>query len=255
MNPKITSSFIPDKIQRNSGGRLPQGGIGDMVLLLGVVVLFVAAALALGIFLYDRFLAASVATKGEQLNRAREQFDPVLIQNLARLDARMNAAYDILARHLAPSEVFRLLQDLTLQSILYDSLDYTIGEDGIVRIDMSGVAQSVNGVALQSSLFGEHNAIMNPIFSGLNLTDQGVEFSVSAVLDPVALQYARVAEKRASGVFETVPPDTELSEFEIDPFATPSTAEVTPSSTSTVPVTSPPEPETFIGSESESYSY
>lgn len=235
MDSKITSSFIPDKaLARDTSpaglGRVPQGGLGDMALLLGIVMLAVALALSAGVFLYDRFLASNVSAKNAQLAKAREQFDPLLIQDLLRLDARLNAGADILARHLAPTEVFALLQTLTLQSIAYDSLEYTIGDDGIIHIAMDGIAQSVNGVALQSSVFGDNYAIVNPIFSNLDLGNKGVSFHVDAILDPLALQYALVAQKRAAASSAPQPPTTTTtSEETLDPFS----GDVTPTSTTT----------------------
>ena len=199
MDSKIKASFIPDKSlsKRSTKTLTSAGGIGDLLMLLSVVILAAMIALAAGVFLYDRFLASNVVKKEAQLARSREAFDPVLIQNLIRLDNRLNAASDILVRHLAPSEVFALLQSFTLQSISYKSLTYNIGEDGIIHISLTGDAQSVNGVALQSSVFGENSAIVNPIFSDLNLTATGVSFDMSAILDPLALQYALVAQRRA----------------------------------------------------------
>tara|TARA_B100000745_G_scaffold300516_1_gene254899 strand:+ start:3067 stop:3789 length:723 start_codon:yes stop_codon:yes gene_type:complete len=208
MDSNIKASFIPDKVTPTSSGgsrMRGEGGVGDILVLLAVVILAAALALAAGVFLYDRFLVTSVEKKNAQLNRAKEAFDPILIQELVRLDARLNASADVLAKHLAPSEVFSLLESLTLQSIEYESLDYGIGEDGVIRITMNGKAQSVNGVALQSSVFGAHNAIINPIFSDLDLTGDGVTFSVVAELDPLALQYALVAQKNAAAAASALP--------------------------------------------------
>lgn len=211
MDSKIKASFIPDKSlnQRSMKQSASAGGIGDLLMLLSVVILAAMIALSAGVFLFDRFLANNVVKKEEQLARAREAFDPILIQDLIRLDSRLNAASDILARHLAPSEVFALLQSFTLQSISYKSLTYSIGEDGVIHIALTGDAQSVNGVALQSSVFGENTAIVNPIFSDLNLTPSGVSFGVSAVLDPLALQYELVAQRRAEAA--ALPAETPAS--------------------------------------------
>ncbi len=199
MDTKIHTSFIPDKVLNNSqtnrassGG----GGMADILFLLSIVVLATAIVLSAGVFLYDRFLTSSVKTKEVQLSRAKEAFDPVSIKRIMRLDNRINAASEILYNHLAPSEVFNLLQDLTLQSIKYDSLTYKMTTDKGITLNMKGNAQSVNGVALQASVFGDNAAIRNPIFSDLNLTDKGVSFSVDAEIDPTTLQYALVEKKR-----------------------------------------------------------
>lgn len=179
----------------SSGG----GGAGDIFILVAIVALAAALALAAGVFLYDRFLDANVQKKSEQLERARQAFEPALIQELVRLDSRLQAADDILARHLAPSELFSLLEELTLQSIEYDSMNYRVAEDNAIEVRLRGKARSVNGVALQASVLGQHNAFVNPIFSNLDLVNDGVTFEVTAFVNPSALRYTNVFNQYAAG--------------------------------------------------------
>ena len=203
MEPSIKASFIPDKMpasQPRGAPATPGGGAGDIFILIAIVALAAALALAAGVFLYDRFLEANVQKKSAQLERARQAFEPVLIQELVRLDARLQAADDILARHLAPSELFNILEELTLQSIEFESLDYTVEDDDSIQLKLKGKARSVNGVALQSSVFGQHNAVENPIFSDLDLVSDGVTFRVSATINPSALRYTTVFSQYSSGV-------------------------------------------------------
>lgn len=206
MESNIKASFIPDKMPAqsavSSGSQLPKGGAGDIFVLLAVVVLAAALALAAGVFLYDRFLDANVQKKSTQLERARQAFDPVLIQELVRLDSRLQASDDVLARHLAPSELFNLLEELTLQSVSYTFMDYSVGEDDTIKVKIKGKARSVNAVALQASVFGQHNAIINPIFSDLDLVKDGVTFEVSATVNPSALQYSTVFSQYSGGIEE-----------------------------------------------------
>jgi len=207
MESNIKSSFIPDKMpasqsaanyaQKSSGS---SGGAGDIFILIAIVALAASLALAAGVFLYDRFLDANVQKKSEQLERARKAFEPQLIQELVRLDSRLQAADSVLANHLAPSELFNLLEELTLQSVSYDSLNYSLGEDSGITIKLKGKSHSVNGVALQASVFGQHNAISNPIFSDLDLVKDGVSFQVSANVNPSALRYTTVFQQYSDGV-------------------------------------------------------
>jgi len=178
----------------------PKGGAGDIFILIAIVALAASLALAAGVFLYDRFLEANAQKKSTQLERARQAFDPNLITELVRLDSRLQAADAVLANHLAPSELFNLLEELTLQSVSYDSLDYSIGEGDAITISMKGKAHSVNGVALQASVFGQHNAISNPIFSDLDLVSDGVAFKVSAQVNPSAIRYSTIFTQYSTGV-------------------------------------------------------
>lgn len=191
MEPKVKGTLIPDKMP--SGARSSRGGQGgglvDLFFLIAVIGFVAALSLSAGVFLYHQFLSSNASAKQEQIKQARSAFEPALISELLRLDSRLTAANAILAKHLAPSELFRLLGELTLQSISYDSLEYAVQEDGTITLTMEGVAQSVNGVALQADVFGKHNAIVSPIFSDLNFVSGGVSFTVNAEVNPSALRY------------------------------------------------------------------
>ncbi len=204
MESNIKASFIPDKLPTENGRGRPtrnsSGSAVDILMLLAIVALAVALALAAGVFLYSSFLTSNVQSKSEQLARAQQAFEPALVAELVRLDARLDAANTVLAQHLAPSEIFNLLEELTLQSVSYSSMDYALSEDGTITLKLQGKARSVNGVALQASVFGQHNAITNPIFGDLDLVSDGVEFTVTATVNPAALRYSTVFRQYSQGV-------------------------------------------------------
>jgi hypothetical protein len=197
MDSKITSSFIPRDTVRNSSN-VPsyRSGAFDL-LMLGSVILFIASlALAIGIFLYLQFIESSLTGKSDQLQRAQEAFEPALISELTRLDDRMNSAQDILFQHIAPSEFFRILEDLTLESISLKSLNIEANSGNSIKISMAGIARSVNSIALQADLYGKHTAITSPIFSNINRDQNGVLFDVSASLNPASLKYTNILNSR-----------------------------------------------------------
>ena len=216
MESNIKASFIPDKMPsaqgRGSSIKHSSGSAADILILIAVVILAVALALAAGVFLYDSYLNANVQNKSQQLQRAQQAFEPQLVEELVRLDLRLLAAGDVLARHLAPSEIFSLLEELTLESVSYSSLDYSVNEDDTISIKMRGKARNVNGVALQANVFGRHNAITNPIFSELDLVGDGVSFNVSAIVNPSALRYTTVFSQYSSGIEESNPFDEQAAE-------------------------------------------
>ncbi|PCI89939.1 hypothetical protein COB18_02340 [Candidatus Kaiserbacteria bacterium] len=219
MESNIKASFIPDQMPATGRQVKPSAGggsAGDIFILIAVVILAVALALAAGVFLYDRFLDSNIQGKTVQLERAQQAFEPKLVEELVRLDARLQSAGDVLARHLAPSELFNLLEELTLQSVSYQSLDYSINEDESITIRLQGKASSVNGVALQASVFGQHNAISNPIFTGLDIVSDGVTFEVTALVNPAAIRYTTIFSQYSSGIeTSAIQPDEEdtIEEF------------------------------------------
>ncbi len=204
MESKITSSFIPDQMPGGAPKASPvskaASGGADILVVIAIVVFAATIALSAGVFLYDRYLSASHDAKSEQLSRERKLLEPATVRVLMRLDKRLKASAGVLASHTAPTALFTLLEDLTLESIYFKNLDYSRSKTGEISIKMQGKAQTVNGVALQADVFGKNRAILNPIFSNLNLVIDGVEFEVTATVDAAALSYAATAASRGGQI-------------------------------------------------------
>lgn len=169
------------------------------LLSLGALVLFVAsAALAVAVFLYSQFLVQESASKLEQLGRARAAFDPPLINKMSRLDDRMNAATAILNSHTAPSVLFKVLEQVTLQSVSFQSFSFDAPDAQHMSIKMQGIAGSVNAIALQADLLNKSGVITNPIFSNIARGPEGVRFDLTALVNPNSLRFASLAASALS---------------------------------------------------------
>lgn len=189
METGIKSSFIPQSpVMGSSQQRHRRGSNFDFFVLIGLVLFVASATLAAGVFLYVQFLESSNASKLDQLNRAKEAFEPALIQELTRLDDRMRAADEVLSGHIAPTALFGLLEQLTLQTVAFSSFDYTTSNDA-TTISMQGLAESVNSIALQADLLSRSGTIVNPIFSDINRQIGGVRFNFTADIRTQALNY------------------------------------------------------------------
>ena len=169
------------------------GTSADIFVVIAVIAFAASMALAAGVFLYDKYVTTSAEAKSEQLQRERKLLEPATVRELMRLDNRLTASSEVLAGHIAPSALFAILEKLTLKSVYFKNLEYKSGgEDGVV-IKMQGNASTVNGVALQADIFGKSRVIINPIFSNLDLVDDGVDFEVTATISESALQYSSVS--------------------------------------------------------------
>ncbi len=208
MESNIKSSFIPDDAARlGNSQRFASGGGGgmfDLAALLSTVMLVASLALGVGVFLYVQFLQSSLSSKREQLVRAQEAFEPTLIQELTRLDDRMQAAQEILNKHAAPSLIFALLEELTLETVSFKNFSYTTLSEA-PEIKMQGLARSVNSIALQADLLGKHTAISSPIFSNITREAEGVKFDLTATVIPAAIRYANTLAGRAMPTEQIVP--------------------------------------------------
>ncbi|MDO8522361.1 MAG: hypothetical protein Q7S08_03685 [bacterium] len=194
METGIQNTFIPhDVSQPAQRERAREGGIMDLVMLVSIVLLVASLALAAGVFLYQQYLDTSSKSKINQLNIAKAQFDPVLIQEFSRLDDRMRDADLILGNHIAPSVFFHMLEANTLTTVSFRSLDFQAGSDEGMSIKMGGIAKSVNSIALQADFFSKVGIITSPIFSNIDRQLDGVHFSFSALVNPSAIRYAQLA--------------------------------------------------------------
>lgn len=184
-------SFIPHEAPTIAGARGRGTGLADLFVLLAIVLFVASAALAAGVFLYQQYLQSSATSKVNQLERAKAAFEPSLIHELTRLDDRMRGAGDVLGRHLAPSAFFRMLEQTTIASISFTSLDFEATDASHMTIKMDGVAGSVNAIALQADLFSKGGMVTSPIFSNIDRESDGVHFKFAALLNPAALNYVQ----------------------------------------------------------------
>jgi hypothetical protein len=189
-------SFIPHDAKQVQGRG--SGGLAELLMLIGIVLLVASAALAGGVFLYQQYLTSSNAGKLDQLQRAEAAFEPSLVQQLQRLDDRMTAAGSLLESHLAPLALFSMLEQTTISSIQFTSLKFDASDPQHISLRMSGVADSVNSVALQSDLFSKSGAIQSPIFSNIDRQQDGVHFDFSSFVNAASLNYAQLLSGQSS---------------------------------------------------------
>ncbi|OGG79422.1 hypothetical protein A3A39_00490 [Candidatus Kaiserbacteria bacterium RIFCSPLOWO2_01_FULL_54_13] len=204
-NTSAPQSFIPHEVPIAATAARPKGrGIGDLFVLLAVVLFVASAALAVGLLLYGEYLQSSAASKVDQLERAKAAFEPTLIQELTRLGDRMRSASEILGRHIAPSALFSMLEQTTIATIAFSTLSFNAAEPQHISLEMDGVAGSVNAIALQADLFSRGGMVTSPIFSDIDRETDGVHFSVSAFLNPEAVNFSRlVTTAVAAGAAES----------------------------------------------------
>ncbi len=198
------------------------GALNDLLLLSSIVLLVASVALAAAVFLYQQFLATESASKLEQLQRAKAAFEPSLIQELTRLDDRMHVADELLGMHVAPSSLFRALEKSTLSTVSFQALTLDANEFTHITLQVQGVAESVNSIALQGDVFSKGGVITNPIFSGITRQGGGVHFDLMATINPAAVRYAPAS----AAVAPTAQPAAQQSpQNSSSPFGLPSQAQ------------------------------
>jgi len=188
MDPQVQASFIPKKSLDIAASR-SEGHFGLLFLI--AMLVFVASIVAAGgSFLYTQYLNSTIASKSKSLTLAEGAYDPGVIQDLLRLDNRLNQSKTLLANHVAVSQVFSFLSTQTLEQVSFSNFSYTLSSDGTAQINMQGTADSFATVALQSDQFGGNKMLKNVVFSDITVNQDGsVGFSVTADVSASLISY------------------------------------------------------------------
>ncbi len=222
----VPPSFIPqDTAVPYAHRRRGSSGFNELLLLAAIVLLVASLALGAGVFVYQQYLVAESASKSANLNRAKDAFDPSLIHELTRLDDRMKAADRILSAHSAPTAFFAALQQTTLKTISFRTLNLNIADQKHVTVQMAGVAQSVNSIALQADIFSTSGIINGPIFSNIARDRDGVRFNLVATVNLESINYSSLISGGPSTVPQNaISPQGLIPSAEPSPFSGPTTA-------------------------------
>ncbi|MBI3305658.1 hypothetical protein HYZ82_00815 [Candidatus Nomurabacteria bacterium] len=195
MEQNFQTSFIPKKPvieQRVTPVR--------SVSALTIISLFILFAVLLGtggLYFYKVSLEKSIVQMENDLNLARDRFEPSKITELQTLDKRLRDSTEILSKHTAATPIFQALSDITMQTVRYTKFAYETaegksGEGSKVGIKMSGIAVGYRSVALQSDLFAKNKNFISPIFSNLTLDPSGnVQFDLEFSVDPAFVNYKK----------------------------------------------------------------
>jgi hypothetical protein len=141
--------------------------------------------IAAGTFLYTLFLQSEVTAKGQQVIKAQNSVNQSTVDQLVRLQKRLDAATAVMGRHVALTQFFKLLESITAQGVHFDGITIDVADDRSATISMTGQAQDFNTLAYQSNVFASQKYIKSAIFSNITVSKgNNVSFSLAANLDP-----------------------------------------------------------------------
>ncbi|MBX4209564.1 hypothetical protein KW799_02655 [Candidatus Parcubacteria bacterium] len=183
MDPRFQSSFIPKKPITVAAAR-PSSPIG-LFSLLATIIFLVALALSGGAYFYQGVLKKQIAEGKASLDRAKGAFEPELINQIIRLDTRLETGKNLLASHIAITPFLDFLSTVTLKSVRFKDFNFSYLSPDKITVTMKGQAQSYAAVALQSDLLNAQKQLKNAILSDMALEPTGnVGFSLTATIDP-----------------------------------------------------------------------
>lgn len=183
MEQTFQTSFIPQKpiVKERATSSRPIG----FFMVIALFILFTVLLATGGLYFYKGINEKKIVSMENTLNLARNRFEPAKIAELQVLDKRLNAATEVLGKHMVLTPIFKVLEQLTMKTVRYTSFDYEFGGEGnaLVYVKISGQAIGYRSIALQSDLFATNKNIIDPVFSNLTLDASGnvlfdLEFSV-----------------------------------------------------------------------------
>ena len=199
MEQNFQTSFIPKKpiIEHRATPARPVG----LFTILSIFILFAVLISSVGLFFYKGIAARSIAKMENDLNLAKNRFEPAKIAELQVLDKRLRSSSEILNKHIAVTPIFKALEAITMKTVRYTKFSYTFDEnqkDAKVAVEMSGMAIGYRSVALQSDLFAENKNLIDPVFFNRTIDERGnVLFDLEFSVDPTFVDYKQMVQTTA----------------------------------------------------------
>lgn len=201
METKFQTSFIPKQPVTSEAPH--HASAASLFFLFAFIIFMASLACAGGVFIYSGIIKNNINEGKSQLTLNKNAFDPNTINQITRLNDRINAADYLLKRHKSVSTLFSVLSNATLVNVRFSDFNYA-GVDDKITLSMKGQASSYETVALQAKEFTNpnlKNVFRSPLFGDLTLDTQGnVSFSFSTNVDPLLVDYYKLKkEEYAAG--------------------------------------------------------
>ena len=205
METKFQTSFIPKKpivsiggIGSNFAPRQRARATISIFFSIGLLLFIVSLGMAGGVYAWKSVTLSTQNNLKQQLEGRQKQFNTSLIEDLKRVNVKIDVAGKLMANHLALSNIFAIISRLTAERVRFSSLDLTAPstQSNDIIISMAGVGVDLSAVAFQSDVLGQleqyglRKIVKNPILSDPTLDTSGmVSFGFSASIDPSTLSY------------------------------------------------------------------
>lgn len=213
MEPNIPTSFIPKRPVTNedSPSHMSPHAVGLLSILTAVVVIVTVVSFGF-VYIYQKQLDSQKAKLTTSINVAKNNIGTDFINDMKRLNARIDGVKTILGHHIVVSPIFQALEATTLRSVQYKNFSYGFTTDPgtkatLVEVVLLGNAKSYATIALQSDAFTNNTLIKNPIFSSLSVNDRtnAVDFKLVFTVDPSDLSYQTFIDSKMKAVQPATP--------------------------------------------------
>jgi len=187
------TSFIPQKSLTTAGGRKKSSS--GLFFIISVIIFIIATALSIGVFSYKKIVEQGIESKAISLKRAKDAFDPGLIEDLTRLNSRIEMTKELLASHISLSPLLDFLEEFTLKNVQFNQFQVILLDSGQINLRVEGQAIDYATVVAQSDLLGQSRFLKDQLFSDVNLDNSGnISFTLKAKIDPNLVSFKNNVE-------------------------------------------------------------
>lgn len=210
MEPKFNTSFIPKKSLKADIVGGTRGGGGSYVkrrtvrgpgFFLMLLVFIVSVSASIGMFVLIKSVESNIQTKTKTLNSQKDLFNSDDIDMLVKAQVHLDSAKKLLKNHVAVTELFNLLEDITLKSVQYTKLEYEDSGDDIVAT-ITGTTKGFKEVALQTAEYrNKKNAsggLRSPVLKELERDSENktVDFTVDVSVDRFFVSFSEAVKDK-----------------------------------------------------------
>ncbi len=212
METKFQASFIPkqpvtEELQR-------RGGSGGLVFLVSFLIFALSLLAAGGAVVWNKILDTRIEKEKNTLKLNESALDSNSVREFVRLRDRIDSANKLLQNHIAPSNIFRVLELYTLKRIRFNDFAYAFAGADKVSVSMRGQAEGFDAyeaISTQSKQFTIpklKNVFKSPIFGDLNFIEASniVTFTFSTIVDARLISYYKTIKEGALVTSDTSAP-------------------------------------------------
>lgn len=177
-------------------------------MIIGVMAFLVSlGAAGLGFFGKGYLLKSQESLKVD-LAANEQRFNVPLIEELKKVNTKIDIANQLLRNHVAVSESFVIISALVAEKVNFSSFQITSSGASLpgavpisasYKIQMKGVADSFNSIAFQSDVFsrsakyGTNKVVKNPVLSDLSVDSGGnVNFLFTSEISLDDISYSKL---------------------------------------------------------------
>lgn len=182
---EVTSIVNGSNIGNKSGNSL------ERILVLITLVIFLSTIATYGYMWFKKTrLNNSIADIKQSLEVVRKSLEDGEINQIIEINNRLLASSKLYSEHLAPVEIFGILEDYTLKSATFNNFLYEYLEDGTVHIFANGSAAGYESIVLLSDEYDKSNRMKRILVTNLKRASDGtVTFSLDAFVDEEVIRY------------------------------------------------------------------